>query len=200
MTEYNVFNMRQGSVNNKLICTQDGWYQISYYLYHPTLEEIDDINLGITSSTISKSTNFVITGTMSMGLFQVNDIIKVASSGAQYPITSIISYTNSGITFTSSNTTLLSTVTARWSRLRNTQELLDDFMIGIRFNNGGTIENTFKDWDSEVGTAAIYIASVWLTINDTIEFMISNYQSRTDENFLVRISVIRLADVTNTII
>ena len=73
-------------------------------------------------------------------------------------------------------------------------------MIGIRFNNGGTIENTFKDWNNEVGTTAIYIASVWLTINDTIEFMISTFNSQTAENFLVRISVIRLADVTNTTI
>jgi hypothetical protein len=89
------------------------------YIYGPSAqEEVSDINLGIPTSSIGNGLAFTILGTMPLGLFQVGDIIKVTSSGAEYPITSILTYTTTGITFVSSNTTALITVTAHWSRIR----------------------------------------------------------------------------------
>ena len=91
------------------------------YIRGPSAAEtVTDINLGIPSSTSSASAGTVtITGTMPLALFVAGDIIKFVNTGAEYPITSIISYTTSGISFSSSNTATLTSSTQHWSRERN---------------------------------------------------------------------------------
>lgn len=82
-------------------------------------ETVSDINLGIPTSTSSALAGTVsIAGTMPLLLFVAGDIIKF-ETGGEYPITSIISYTTSGISFSSSNTATLASSTQHWSRERN---------------------------------------------------------------------------------
>jgi hypothetical protein len=89
------------------------------YIYGPSaIEEVSDINLGIPVAQIGNGIAFTILGTMPLDEFQNGDIIKVTSTGAEYPITAILSYSTTGMTFVSSNTTPLLTFTGHFSRLR----------------------------------------------------------------------------------
>ena len=74
---------------------------------------------------------------------------------------------------------------------------LGNFTIGLLFNSG-KIEYAMQDLNGGTPDTCNYIATVWLVANNTITFIFStNAITRTDnQDFLARISIIRLTDGT----
>jgi hypothetical protein len=82
------------------------------------------------------------------------------------------------------------------------QEGLGSFTIGIKFSD--RVEYTTQDLNGSTPDTCNYIATLWLTNNDVFEFVFQTESSISwapdSEDFLVRISILRLTNGTGNVV